>query len=100
MQNYLCVHCKYVKNVLDFLIHDNQKGFLKDRYIGEKTRIIYDVLQSAKEKNIPGMLLLIDFEKAFDSVSWRFMYKTLNFSILIQMSSDGSLFYIKMLTFV
>ena len=25
------------------------------------------------------MLLLIDFEKAFDSVSWKFMHKTLQF---------------------
>ena len=68
-----------IKQVLSFLIHENQKGFLKNRFIGENTRIIYDTLYTAKENNIPGMLLLIDFEKAFDSVSWSFMYKTLHF---------------------
>ena len=31
------------------------------------------------EKKIPGRLLLIDFEKAFDSVSWKFIQKTLDF---------------------
>ena len=29
--------------------------------------------------NIPGLLVFIDFEKAFDSVSWSFAYKVLNF---------------------
>lgn len=28
-------------------------------------------------KNIPGLLMLIDFEKAFDSISWSFIYKVL-----------------------
>ena len=68
-----------LKTVLDFLIHENQKGFLKGRYIGDNTRLIYDILFSAKENQIPGMILQIDFEKAFDSVSWKFMYKALKF---------------------
>ena len=68
-----------IKNVLDCLIHNNQKGFLKDRFIGENTRMIYDVISSVQEKHIPGMLLLVDFEKAFDSISWKFMFKVLKF---------------------
>ena len=32
------------------------------------------------EKNRkPGLLMLIDFEKAFDSISWKFMYNVLEF---------------------
>ena len=27
----------------------------------------------------PGLLILIDFQKAFDSISWNFIYKTLSF---------------------
>ena len=54
--------------------------------------MIYDVLDSVQEKHNlgmlllvdqekhnPGMLSLVDFEKAFDSISWKFMFKTLNF---------------------
>ena len=32
-----------------------------------------------EEQNKPGLLLLIYFEKAFDSVSWSFLYKTFRF---------------------
>ena len=60
------------------IIDKDQTGFLEGRYIGENTRLIYDIIQYAEEKNIPGMLFLIDFEKAFDSVTWTFMFKVLN----------------------
>ena len=32
---------------------------------------------TAWRKNIPGLLVLIDFEKAFDSVSWDVLYTVL-----------------------
>lgn len=41
--------------------------------------MIYDVIDVAQDKHIPGMILLIDFEKAFNSISWKFMYNTLHF---------------------
>ena len=37
------------------------------------------MLQFTEENNIPGLLLLIDFEKAFDSLSWSFIDKVLQF---------------------
>ena len=68
-----------MKTVLDKLISKEQTGFMTGRYIGENTRLIYDLLQYTENKNIPGLLLFIDFEKAFDSVSWKFINKVLNF---------------------
>ncbi|MCG7891056.1 MAG: reverse transcriptase family protein, partial [Candidatus Thiodiazotropha endolucinida] len=68
-----------LKSVLDTLIDKDQTGFLKGRYIGENTRLIYDVMNYTEQNNIPGLLLLIDFEKAFDSVSWVFIQKVLKF---------------------
>ena len=59
-----------IKPTLQKLIHTDQTGFICGRYLGENIRLIYDIIHYTEEVNIPGLLLLIDFEKAFDSVSW------------------------------
>ena len=66
-----------IKSTIHKIIHADQTGFIAGRYIGENTRLVYDIMQYTEENNIPGLLLLIDFEKAFDSVSWSFLYKVL-----------------------
>lgn len=67
-----------IKQVLPFIISDTQKGFMKDRFIGENTRLLYDLMHYLEENNKTGLLLLIDFEKAFDSIEWTFLKKALN----------------------
>ena len=67
-----------IKLALPMLIHENQQGFMKNRNIGENIRLIYDTLVYTKEKNIQGLLLSIDFYKAFDCVSWSFIQKALS----------------------
>lgn len=52
---------------------------MKGRYIGENTRFIYDLLAYTEFKNILGLLVLIDFEKAFDSMSWSYIYQVLKY---------------------
>ena len=71
-----------IKSILNQLISKEQTGFLKGRFIGENTRLVYDIMQYCEERNIPGLLMLIDFEKAFDSISFRFIEKTLLFLTL------------------
>ena len=59
------------------LIHPDQKGFLPGRYIGESIRILYDILFQSYGDQTNSQLLLIDFEKAFDSVSHSFLWNVL-----------------------
>ena len=66
-----------LKTVLDHLIGPEQKGYVPQRFIGEVTRTTFDIFQHAKDKNLPGYILLIDFEKAFDSVSFQMIDSTL-----------------------
>ena len=61
------------------IIHESQKGFMKGRYIGENIRLLYDTISITDHENIPGLLLMVDFEKAFDSVAWSFIEKSLYF---------------------
>ena len=49
----------------------------KHRFIGENQRLIDRVIKYTAPKYIPGLLLFLDFEKAFDSLEWPFIHKTL-----------------------
>ena len=67
-----------IKSVLPNIVHHNQTGYAKDRFIGETIRSLYDIMDYTVEENIPGLLIFIDFEKAFDSsVEWDFLFKCL-----------------------
>ena len=78
-----------IKNVLPDIIHPNQTGYVKDRFIGETIRSIYDVMDFTVKENIPGLMLFIDFQKAFDSVEWEFLLNALRHSILVWISFTG-----------
>ena len=63
--------------MLPGLIDNDQTGFLKGRSITENICLINNVISHTKTKNIPGMLLFVDFEKAFDTIEWSFVRQTL-----------------------
>jgi hypothetical protein len=46
--------------------------------MGENTCLLYDLMHYLEENNKTGLLLLVDFEKAFDSIEWLFLKKALN----------------------
>ena len=68
-----------LKTVLPSIIHESQTGFLPGRNINQNIRLLYDVLVHTDTHKIPGLLLLIDFEKAFDTIAWSFINKALDF---------------------
>ena len=68
---------KRIENVLPKLIHTDQTGFIKGRYIGQNIRLLIFILDETKLQEIPGILLLLDFKKAFDTIEWSFIQQTL-----------------------
>ena len=72
------VIAKRIERVLPYLIHPDQTGFMKGRYIGQNIRLINDILRQTELQKIPGILLLLDFQKAFDTLDWSFIQKTLD----------------------
>lgn len=67
-----------VIGILPKLIDSDQTGYMKNRFIGEKIRTISDLITLTNLKNIPGLILLVDFEKAFDTVEWSYLNRVLN----------------------
>ena len=50
---------------------------MSGRHISDNLSLIYDFTTDLSKRNLPGMLLNIDVEKAFDSVDCDFMFKVL-----------------------
>ena len=68
-----------LKLVLTKIISENQCGFMKGRYIRDNIRNLLEVIDLAEEENLSCIILSIDFEKAFDTISWKFLAKCLIF---------------------
>ena len=72
------IMAKRIKGVLNEIVHSDQVGYIKSRYIGEALRLIDDMIfhcnNYCKEE---VFLIAVDFEKAFDSVSHNFLFKIL-----------------------
>jgi len=68
-----------IKSVLTKLISEDQSGFIPGRFIGVNLRLVYDIMYYTEQNNIPGMILLLDFATAFDSLSWKVMHTVLEF---------------------
>ena len=71
-----------LKPELPSLINEDQTSFIAGRFIGENNRTIYDIIDYCDTFNKPGMILILDFAKAFDTIEWTFInrvFKFLNF---------------------
>ena len=66
-----------LQKFLPQLVNTDQTGYVKGRYIGENIRQISDIIQLTSLRDMPGLILLIDFEKAFDTLEWHFLDKAL-----------------------
>jgi len=83
---------KRIEPFLPKLIHSDQTGFVKDRYIGQNIRLLSDLMEYTDAKKISG--LISDFEKAFDSVEWKFIMNSLELFNFGPPIENGSLFFI------
>ena len=62
-----------LKSILPTIINNDQTGFISNRFIGENTRLIYDTIVYTEAEEIPGLLIIVDYAKAFDTIEWNFI---------------------------
>lgn len=66
-----------LKLLLDKLIFGNQKGFVKGRHILDAIIVVYELLHSMENNKKLAMAFKIDISKAYDRVSWDFLFEVL-----------------------
>jgi len=66
-----------IQGVLPHIIRPNQTGFVEGRSILDNVYLAQEALVWAEEDNQDLVLLLLDFEKAFDRIEWAFLFKAL-----------------------
>ena len=72
------VLAKRLEKVLPSIIHSNQNAFVKGRFIFDAVRTIDDMVDYTKRNGLSGLLIAIDFEKAFDMFNFNFLIRTLH----------------------
>ena len=63
--------------VLPEIIHTDQKGCMKGRFIGENIRLIEDLLSHIENLDEEAIIFLQDQFKAFDRVEWAWLFSTM-----------------------
>ena len=67
-----------IKTYLPKIIHEDQVGFVPNRFIGENIRYIEDLVEYSNRLKEKCILLSIDIEKAFDTLEWDFILHALH----------------------
>ena len=70
------------KKVVNKIISTSQTAYIKGRYIGENSRLVYDVISHVNQSKQTCLILAADFEAAFETISWHYLnavLKEMNF---------------------
>jgi hypothetical protein len=55
------------------IISPNQTAFIRERYIIDGAVMLHEIVRELSRKKMDGVVLKIDFEKAYDSINWDFI---------------------------
>jgi hypothetical protein len=66
-----------VEECLSRIISKNQNAFIKGRNIMEGVLSLHEILHDTKRKKKDGIILKLNFEKAYDKVNWDFLFEVI-----------------------
>jgi hypothetical protein len=72
------------------VISPNQTAFIKGRFILDGSLALLEIIHELKRKKLGGVLLKLDFEKAYDRVNWDFLSVSCTARVLMQAISTKS----------
>ena len=68
-----------MQKVLGDIISNDQTAYIKGRYMETNIRLVSDIIDYYDLTKKSGILLMLDFQNAFDSLEWDFLKKALIF---------------------
>jgi hypothetical protein len=66
-----------ISKIAEKVIRPTQTAFMPGRHILEGVVILHETIHELHRKKLDGVLLKLDFEKAYDKVKWSFLQQTL-----------------------
>jgi hypothetical protein len=66
-----------LNTVADHVVRPSQTAFMQGRNILDGVAILHEIVHELHGKKLNGVILKIDFEKAYDKVKWSFLQQTL-----------------------
>ncbi|PWA65487.1 hypothetical protein CTI12_AA335310 [Artemisia annua] len=67
-----------IRKVLPEVVEENQCAFVEGRFILDGVMTVSELISDLKLNRTMGLILKLDFAKAFDSVSWVFLSKVMS----------------------
>ncbi|GKD85303.1 cysteine-rich receptor-like protein kinase [Tanacetum coccineum] len=67
-----------VKKAVGNVVGDVQNAFIKGRFILDGVLIANKTVDYLKKNRSKGLIFKVDFEKAYDSLNWRFLIDKMN----------------------
>jgi len=64
--------------VIENIVHPDQSSSIKSRSILDNCHLLRNIYDYVTEKQIPCAWINLDFLKAFDQISWQFLFETLH----------------------
>jgi hypothetical protein len=69
---------KHIQPFMPEIIHEDQTGFLPLRYILDNVLLQHEAIEWARESRQEMLLLKLDFQKAYDTVSLPFLFQAMS----------------------
>jgi hypothetical protein len=76
-KNFTKVATLRLNTVADHVVRPSQTAFMRGRNILDGVVSLHEIVHELHSKKLNGVILKLDFEKAYDKVKWSFLQQTL-----------------------